>query len=119
MVSVPKASAAMECLDAVARQFERRDLLGRAARKCGVEFVAADLHADAIEIQPIEFLREILQRAVAFFGNLGDDGPHGFFDYRRGLALGVEQGAKPLGKIAGAYVEPDRHGVNRCGPDHA
>ena len=65
--------------------------------------------ADAVEIEPIELPRVVLERAVAARGHVGDDSARHGFDVRCRFALGVEECAKPLRKIAGAYVEADAH----------
>ena len=65
----------------------------------------------ASEIEAIELLRVVAQRAVAAGGDVGDDGAHARFDVGRCLALGVEEGAKFFGKIGGAGVETDGHDV--------
>ncbi len=46
---------------------------------------------------------------IAASGDIVDDGAHGGFDVGRGLALGVEECAKLLRKIAGANIEMDCH----------
>ena len=53
-----------------------------------------------IEIELIELLRVVAQRAVAARGDVGNDGAHRRFDVGGCLALGVEEGAKFSAKSA-------------------
>ncbi len=102
---------AVKCLDAVAGEFERVEGFpgARVARRG--DLLRLDLETDPVEVDAIEFLRQFLERAVAARGNFGDDGANRRVDVGRCFALGTEKGAKFLGKIAGADVEADRHGV--------
>ena len=97
-------------LDAVAGELEGVERAAVAGRGGRSNLRGRHPHADAVEVDAIEFLRVVLERAVALRRNRGDDRPHGLLDVRRRLALGVEEGAEALGKVGGARIEADRHG---------
>ena len=89
--------AAVIRLDAVAGEFERVERLAAAAlRPPPRSRPRVTRDADAVEIEPIEFQRVVLERAVAAGGDVGDDGADRRLDVGRGFALGVEKGAEFL-----------------------
>ena len=101
---------AMISLDPLAGERKR---IERAAVAGGVghrNLGGSDTQAGRGEVDPIEFLGQLDQRLITARGHVGDDRAHGRFNIGRSLALGVEEGAKALGKIRRAGIEADRHG---------
>ena len=108
---VPRHLPAMKNLDAVAGEFERVERGRRAVIHRGGDFFRGHSEPGPVEIEPIEFLRVLLQRPIATRDDVGDDGAHRRFDIRGRLAFAVEKSAELLRKIGRACVEADRHGL--------
>ena len=106
---VPRQLAAVKRLDAVAGKFERRERFASAGVERGGDLLGRHPQAHPVGIEPIELPRVVLERAVAAGGHVVDDGAHRGVDVSGRFALGIEERAEPLRKIAGAYVEADAH----------
>ena len=104
----------MKDLDAVAGEFDGVARLALAAVERGGHLLRRDPQAGAVEVEAVEFLRVVAQRAVAAGGNVGDDGADRRVDVGRCFALGVEKRAKFLRKIGGARIETNGHHVALC-----
>ena len=90
-------------LDPVARERERIERARGRRRACAASISSAVTRRPIrVEIDAVEFLGQLDQRAVAARGDIGDDGAHRLLDVGRRLALGAEKGAEALGKIGGA-----------------
>ena len=73
----------MKNLNAVARELERVDRGRRAVAERGGGFFRGHFEPGPVEIEPVEFPRVLLQRAIAMRDDVGDDGAHGGFDVSR------------------------------------
>ncbi len=62
-----------------------------------------------VDRNAVEFVGQLDQRLIAAGDHVGNDGADGRLDISGGLALGVEEGAEPLGEIGGLGVETDGH----------
>ena len=71
----------------------------RAVAQRGGGFFRGHFEPGPVEIEPVEFLRVLLQRAIASRDDVGDDGAHRRFDVGGCLALAVEKSAELLRKI--------------------
>ena len=96
-------------LDAVAREGQRIERAAVAGGGRGVDIGLRHAHAELVEIDAVEFLAELDQRAVAVLPHVVDDGAHRLLDVLRGLALGGEKSGKARREIRGSAVEAYRH----------
>ena len=102
--------AAVIGLDPIARQRQRIERGAIAGAGCGIELGRRHAQSGRLDVDTIEFPRELDQRGIAARGDIRNDRADRLLDVRRGLALGVEKNTKPRGEIRGAGVKTDRHG---------
>ena len=89
----------MKNLDAVAGEFESVECGRRAVAQRGGGFFRGHFEPGPVEIEPIEFLRVLLQCPIAAGDDVGDDGAYGGFDVGGCFAFAVEKSAELLRKI--------------------
>ena len=96
--------------DARMREPQRRERLGVALRRRGLDLGGADAQRRRRKRRTVKLVGELDQCRIAARSHVRDDRPHRGLDVLRRFALGAEKRRKARAELGAACIKPDRHG---------